>query len=245
MPAFVDLSHRIEPDMSVYPGDRAVKRVAHATHANNGYRAETLSLSSHTGTHIDAPLHTERGGNSLGDYPLDRFVFECVRVDCRDLDAREPITPDRLPRDATADSDMVVLWTGWDIHWKTDRYADHPFVAPETAAALADRGLAVGLDAFSPDPTPSPTAAGDANDDTGEATADDTADIDEATADNIAETGDDPLAAHHALLGSDCLVVENLTNLAGVGDRFELRAYPLALGGDGAPVRAVGVDTDR
>ena len=219
MPTHVDLSQRIEPDMSVYPGDQAAKRVAHATHAADGYRAETLSLSSHTGTHIDAPLHTEPDGDALAEFPLDRFVFDAIRVDCRALADREPITTDRLPgTDATAECDMVVFWTGWDVHWKTDRYVDHPFVAPETAAALADRGLAVGLDVFSPDPTPSPNAI-----------------------------NDEPagLAAHHALLGSGCLIVENLTNLGSVDDRFELRAYPLALGGDGAPVRAVGLNAER
>lgn len=52
--------------------------------------------------------------------------------------------------------------------------------------------------------------------------------------------GDGGLAAHHTLLGAGCLVVENLTGLAGLPDRFELRAYPHPIaGGDGSPVRAV------
>jgi kynurenine formamidase len=49
-------------------------------------------------------------------------------------------------------------------------------------------------------------------------------------------------------LGDSRLVFENLTGLERLPQRFELRAYPLALGGDGAPVRAVGVTdglTDR
>jgi len=125
--------------------------------------------------------------------------------------------PIRLPAgDALADAEMVVFSTGWDAHWNTDRYLDHPYVAPETAARCADHNLAVGIDALSPDPTPSPHAAAE-------------------------PTG---FQAHHALLGNDCLLVENLTNLGGVGNRFELRAYPLALGGDGAPVRAVGYRSD-
>ena len=204
--------------MSVYPGDEPPSRVAHATHAADGYRAETVTLTSHTGTHIDAPRHTEADGAPLSAFPPERFVFEAHRVDCRGLEDREPIGPERLPGvEATADCEMVVFWTGWDAHWGTDRYVDHPFVAPETATALADRGLSLGLDTLNPDPTPSPNAA-----------------------------SDEPagLAAHHALLGADCLVVENLTNLDRLGERFELRAYPMALGGDGAPVRAVGIDDD-
>jgi len=38
--------------------------------------------------------------------------------------------------------------------------------------------------------------------------------------------------AHHALLGDESLILENLTGLGAVGDRFELRAYPLALASD-------------
>ena len=112
---------------------------------------------------------------------------------------------------------MVVCWTGWDDHWGTDRYLDHPSLAPETASRCADHRLAVGIDALSPDPTPSPRAGDDESTD---------------------------FAAHHALLGEGCLIVENLTNLGSVSERFELRAYPLALGGDGAPVRAVAVTAD-
>ena len=217
MPDHIDLTHPIETDMQTYPGDPAVTRSDHATHDQDGYHVETLSCGSHTGTHVDAPLHTEPDGDPLSAFAVDRFVFDAVRVDCRDCAAREPITPDRLPAgDTLADADMVVFSTGWDDHWNTDRYLDHPYVAPETAARCADHNLAVGIDALSPDPTPSPHAA------------------DEPTG----------FQAHHALLGNDCLLVENLTNLGGVGNRFELRAYPLALGGDGAPVRAVGYRSD-
>ncbi|TQQ81252.1 cyclase family protein [Halonotius terrestris] len=212
----VDLTHPIEDGMQTYPGDPAVSRTAHATHADDGYHVESLSCGSHTGTHIDAPLHTEPDGDPLSAFSLDRFVFDAVRIDCRDCEAREPLDPKRLPADdVLADADMAVFWTGWDAYWNTEQYLDHPYVAPEMAARCADYGLAVGIDALSPDPTPSEQA----NDD---------------------EPTD--FAAHHALLGNDCLIVENLTNLGSVGERFELRAYPLALGGDGAPVRAVGID---
>ena len=218
MPDHIDLTHPIDTGMQTYPGDPPVSLSDHATHAVDGYHVESLSCGSHTGTHIDAPRHTEPDGNPLSAFSLDRFVFDAVRVDCRDCAAREAITPDRLPAgDVLADADMVVCWTGWDDHWNTDRYLDHPYVAPETAARCADHGLAVGVDALSPDPTPSERAGDDEPTD---------------------------FAAHHALLGEDCLIVENLTSLGSVDDRFELRAYPIALGGDGAPVRAVGVTAD-
>jgi arylformamidase len=49
-----------------------------------------------------------------------------------------------------------------------------------------------------------------------------------------------PHEAHLVLLGNDLLIVENLTNLAAIGQRpFDFSAIPLAIvGRDGSPVRA-------
>jgi kynurenine formamidase len=207
----VDLSQPIETEMPTYPGDPPVAVRRHATHDEDGVRVDALECSSHTGTHVDAPAHTEPDGRTLETYPLERFAFDAVRVDCRDLGAREPIPAARVP---DADADLVAFRTGWDAHWGTDRYRDHPYLAPAAAETCADRGFDVAVDALNPDPTPTDAAGADEPDGT---------------------------PAHHALLGDDRLILENLTNLGTVDERFELRAYPLALAGDGAPVRAVGV----
>lgn len=51
--------------------------------------------------------------------------------------------------------------------------------------------------------------------------------------------------AHHELLGKNCLILENLTNLAGLPERITLHAYPLPVDADGAPVRAIADYTPR
>ena len=205
-----DLTHPVETGMPTYPGDPSVAVTPHATHTMDGYRVSAVSVGSHAGTHVDAPAHTDPDGRTLDSYPVSAFVFDAVRVDCRDLSARDPIPAARVP---DVDADCLVCWTGWDRHWGTDRYHDHPYLAPAAARACAKRGYAVATDTLSPDPTPTEHARDDDS---------------------------EGLPAHHALLGSDCLVVENLTGLDAVADRFELLALPLALRGDGAPVRAVG-----
>jgi kynurenine formamidase len=216
LPGVYDLSHPFTDGMQTFPGDPPVHVRPAAGVEADGYRVTELACGSHAGTHVDAPSHTEPDGDSLDAFPTDRFVSATRRVDCRDLDAREPIPPDRVP-DAETDLECVVFQTGWDAHWGTDRYLDHPYLPPETARRCGDRGFDVGVDALNPDPTPLPRA------------------------------GDDEpqgLPAHHALLGTGRLVFENLTRLGAVPRRFELRAYPLPLGADGAPVRAVGVETE-
>ncbi len=218
-----DLTHPIESGMPVYPGDPEVGVDAADTFAADGCRVSRLACGSHAGTHVDAPSHTEANGATLAAYPVSAFVRDAVVVDCTDLDAREPIPPERVPAPEGADgtatgrADCAVFRTGWDRYWGADRYRDHPYLSVAAAERCAERELAVGIDAFSPDPTP--PAAGEM------------------------DLGDrDHFGAHHALLGAGLLVFENLTNLDAVQERFELRAQPIALGGDGAPVRAVGAD---
>ncbi|MFB6069037.1 MAG: cyclase family protein [Halobacterium sp.] len=208
-----DLSQPLTDGMQTFPGDPEVRLSPAAAFEADGYRVTELRCGSHAGTHVDAPAHTEPNGKSLDAFPVDRFGLAAVRVDCRDLDARDPIPPARVP---DVDAECVVFQTRWDDHWGTDRYLDHPYLAPDAARRCAERGYDVGIDALSPDPTPSPRAD------------------DEPTG----------VPAHHALLGADCLIFENLTGLEHAPRRFELRAYPLALGGDGAPVRAVGVASE-
>jgi kynurenine formamidase len=209
-----DLSYLVETDMPVYPGDPAVTVDRHATHADDGYRTSTLSTPCHAGTHVDAPAHTEPDGATIAELPLDHFEAAAYRVDCTDHDARDPITVADLPAPATVrDADCLVVHTGWDAHWGTDRYRDHPYLAPDAAAWLADHDLGLALDTYGPDPTPSPNA-----------------------------TDDEPpaFAAHHHLLGDGTLLVENVRGLAAVPDRFTLQAFPLKLvDGDGSPARAV------
>ena len=211
-----DLSQPLVDGAEPYPGDPVVRLSPVATYDADGYRLTELTCGSHAGTHVDAPAHTEPEGKTLADFPIDRFVLDAVTVDCRDLTARDPIQPERVPE---TDADCVVFQTGWDEHFDTERYYDHPFLAPTTARRCATRGYDVGLDTLNPDPTPSP---------------------------NATENEPEGLQAHHELLGANCLIIENLTGLDPLPRRFELRAYPLAIdgdeGGDGAPVRAVGVE---
>lgn len=108
----------------------------------------------------------------------------------------------------------MACWTGWDEYWGTDRYLDRPCLSPVAAGVCVERRFDVAVDFLNPDPTPTANAGADEP---------------------------EGFAAHHALLGNDLLILENLTSLEGVEERFRLRAYPISRQSDGAPVRAVGV----
>jgi len=205
-----DLSHPIESGMPGFPGDPDVSVDPHATVDADGYRVAKLACGSHTGTHVDAPAHTEPDGATLDDLPVSRFVRGAVLVDIRDRDPRSPIRPADLP---TADAGVVVVRTGWDAHWGDPEYLDHPYLTPAAARHCVEQGYDVAVDALNVDPTPHGGSHPEEP---------------------------DGVPAHHELLGNDRLIVENLTNLGAVPDRFELSVAPLPLAdGDGAPVRAV------
>ncbi|EFW92987.1 cyclase family protein [Haladaptatus paucihalophilus DX253] len=208
---FRDCTHPLTPATTVYPGDPTFERTPHATHDEDGYCVTRLELGTHSGTHVDAPSHTEPDGRTLDSFPVETFAFDALRIDVRDKAPREPIERADLP-DPT-DDELLVFHTGWDDHWGTDAYFDHPYLTADAAAWCADRDYHVAIDALNVDPTPT---------------------------ENARDDEPDGVPAHHELLGADHLIVENLTNLDGLPRRFRLSAFPLAVeDADGAPIRAV------
>ncbi|MFO7927534.1 MAG: cyclase family protein [Halobacteriota archaeon] len=201
-----DLSQPIETGMTTFPSDPDVSVEPAATVEADGYRVSEIHCGSHTGTHVDAPSHVGFD-DSLDAFDLDRFVFDATVVDCTAFGVREAIGPSVLPN-GHGDRDMIVFRTGWDEHWGSPRYVDHPYLSGACVERCVDAGWSVGLDTLNPDPTRSGSHDGGG------------------------------VPAHRALLGNGLLIVENLTNLAGL-DRCRLFAVPLSLpDGDGSPVRA-------
>jgi len=205
-----DLTQAVETGMPVFPDDPAVSLEQYADMPETNYRVTALRCGSHTGTHVDAPSHTEPDGATIDSFPVERFALDAVLTDCRGLDAREPIGPDNVP---DVDADVLVVRTGWDDYWGEPAYRDHPYLTPAAAEACVALGYDVAIDALNPDPTPTDNARHD-------------------------EPAGFPV--HHTLLGANQLIFENLTNLGAVPERFELLATPLKLTNcDGAPVRAL------
>ncbi|WP_058365496.1 cyclase family protein [Haloparvum sedimenti] len=212
-----DLSHPLRTGAPTYPGDPDVSVEPAATHEADGYSVHSVELGSHAGTHVDAPRHTEPDGATLDDGGVGEWVFDARLLDLTPCEAREGIEPAAFPDDLDPEIDLLVVRTGWANAWGTDAYRDHPFLTPAFAERCVDAGVGVGIDAFGPDPT-APAEPTDH------------------------EPGDEPTGfpAHHALLGADRPIVENLRNLAGLPDRFTVYAFPLPLAeGDGAPARVV------
>lgn len=74
----IDISQQIRPDMMVYPGDpRFHNRLVSSFKQGSMCEVSELTIGSHCGTHIDAPLHMIAGGASIDTMPLECFIGPC------------------------------------------------------------------------------------------------------------------------------------------------------------------------
>ena len=125
-----------------------------ADHPQGGWRMEEIAMATHTGSHLDAPLHRIAEGRSISDLPLETFVGPARVADLRGLGPDEPITPSLLAARLAglARGDIVLLATGWgDRRAKSPEWLEHsPFVGPEAARWLVARqARGVGIDHYS------------------------------------------------------------------------------------------------
>ncbi len=146
---FIDLSHTIDEKGSVYPGNPAPKLIRIATHNTNGYAELHLTLTTHTGTHIDAPFHMLEDGAKITDLPPESFYGKayCISTDS------QAFTLESLKDVPFGEIDFLLLRTGIDKNWGTDDYfSTYPVLTQEAARFVAGKGLkGVGIDAISID----------------------------------------------------------------------------------------------
>ena len=149
---FYDLSHAIENDMPVYPGDPQVG-IGRAEQ-EPPWTVSTLSFGTHTGTHMDAARHYYPDGTAIDGYPVARFIVPAAVVDVRGLGDDEPITWEMIADAAgrVPAGGGVLLSTGWDSHFRDERRLTHPYLTAEAAGGLGAAGVGVvGTDAMNPD----------------------------------------------------------------------------------------------
>ena len=77
----IDLTHTITPEMPVYPGTVPPVLESAGTLANRGWRETRLAISSHSGTHMDAPAHILADGSTLDQLPPSQFYGRAVALD--------------------------------------------------------------------------------------------------------------------------------------------------------------------
>jgi arylformamidase len=138
----IDITRSLAGDSLAYPGDTCPQ----FTQTDRGlYLISELRLSSHSGTHIDAPVHYLKSGLTIDELPLPHLVGPCrvldvsgagPLIDASDITGRTG----RVPR--------ILLKTAFS--GSTNFREDYPSLTRNAAEYLTKTGtLCVGIDSFS------------------------------------------------------------------------------------------------
>jgi kynurenine formamidase len=204
-----DLSHGIEDGMPVYPGDPSVRLRAALTLSPDGVDVTEIRMGSHTGTHVDAPSHTVAGGRTMDGVRLDELIGEALVVEVPGLEDGEVYDWARLEEAGGPLPPSLPPIVIIDTGWARWFRDERRLRHPALAPGAARELVRRGMRVLAVD-TLSPDP-----------------------------TGGEAFPVHDEVLGADHLIVENLRGLEELPRRVVVGFFPLKLGGDGAPVRAV------
>lgn len=151
-----DISPPVSAASPVFPGDTPYRQQwKWSLTPDCPVNVSEITLSPHTGTHADAPLHYHNGAAPVGTLALEPFLGPCRVIHA--LDCGPLILPEHLQHAAHDLPPRVLVRTAKQA--ALDRWTDDfSAYAPHTIEWLAKRGvMLVGLDTPSIDPAASKT----------------------------------------------------------------------------------------
>jgi len=158
----IDLSHEVVDGMVTYRGlpapvicDFLSREESQSQYApGTEFQIGMVEMCANTGTYLDSPFHRYTDGIDISGHSLERLAeIEAVTIDVAGQAERAVRREQLLPFDLHRKA--VLIHTGWDRHWGTDRYFDgHPFLTDDAATHLVDaNALLVGIDSLNIDDT--------------------------------------------------------------------------------------------
>jgi arylformamidase len=147
---WIDISVTVKTGMVHWPGDRPVLiERSQDMERGDDMNLSAISMGSHSGTHIDAPLHFIRTGKSLLEMPFNSTIGPA-----RVLEIADPrsVKPEELaPHDIRSGERILFRTRNSERCWKTDSFIeDFVYISTEAARFLVEKGVrAVGIDYLS------------------------------------------------------------------------------------------------
>lgn len=147
----IDLTHTMFDDMPVFPGDPPFSLKTYHTIESAGFNLTQVMMSTHVGTHLDAPLHFIRDGKTTDTMDLSRCVGEAHLLDLTHRGAPlDEMTIDDFKRydDVIRKGARLIVRTGWDrVFPSPEFFTEMPGISIDAATFLAEREIAlIGLD---------------------------------------------------------------------------------------------------
>ena len=208
----IDLTLTVSNKIPTFPGSPQPTFIPWENIKEDGYNLELLFLSSHTGTHMDAPHHFLEKGVKIHEISLKKLVSEAVLIKSKKKGG-ESITKTDIQKfekkhGKIENFSSVIFYTGWQKNLQKKYYfTKNPGLSVSAAKYLASKKInLVGIDSPS---------------------------IDLGT--------DSKFSVHQIFAKKGMLIVENLANLEKIkSSKFHLVVLPLKLkNATGSPVRAI------
>jgi kynurenine formamidase len=143
----IDLTMRITPSIRVFPGSPQPSFIPWSRFDSHGYDSEAMFMSTHTGTHVDAPSHFAPGRASIDTIPASRLVSRAVLVRAK-KGANRLVEREDLAGEQIREGDSVVIATGWEKRAASGNYmTENPGLSGQAARYLARKKVnAVAID---------------------------------------------------------------------------------------------------
>jgi Predicted metal-dependent hydrolase len=117
--------------MPVYPGDTPTSIKKPDEQLGSGWLIHTITMSSHCGTHIEAPAHSLPGGKMLHDYSLDNFFGPATTIAWEDIGRGKIGTP------------ILNIYSGFDQWWGDEKYFSPPCLTIKQAEWIGNLGIKI------------------------------------------------------------------------------------------------------
>jgi arylformamidase len=148
-PPLLDVSVSLNENTTVWPGDPSLTRQPVCTLDKDGCAVTGLSLSTHTGTHLDAPRHFFKDGAPIDHLPTDLMVGPCRVLEVTSEELIE--AADLQEEDLLGVERLLFKTRNSRRRWMEEPF-DPDFVAlsPDAARLLVKAGVRlIGIDALS------------------------------------------------------------------------------------------------
>ncbi|VXD18381.1 Cyclase family protein [Planktothrix serta PCC 8927] len=121
----IDLTHNIDPNIPLWPGDPPVQIETVADFSTSGYYLRRFSMGEHSGTHLNAPKSFYEDGIGIDEYSPESCILPTVVIDIRE---KTILNPDSIltlndieawekQHQIIPENSMVLLYTGWQEKW--------------------------------------------------------------------------------------------------------------------------------
>ncbi|MDE1763088.1 MAG: cyclase family protein [Thaumarchaeota archaeon] len=210
----IDLTLEISNKLPSFPGSPRPQFISWADKKSDGYNLELIFLSSHSGTHLDAPYHFIEKGLKIDKITLGRLITSAILCNIRkgpdEQITKNDIVSFEKRNGKISFNSAIIFGTGWSRNTsRKDYFTRNPGLSASAARyLLGKKPSLIGIDSPS-----------------------------------IDLGKDSKFSVHHILLKDGILILENLCNLDKIKrTNFRLIVLPLKLkGATGSPVRAVAI----